>query len=233
YLSKMQKAVQKYHLSLPDKQLACAPINSPEGLEYYQAMCCAANFAWANRQYITYWIREIFENVFRMTADQIGLNLVYDVAHNIAKKEMHRFAGKEMQLCVHRKGATRAFPPDHPDLPAKYQQAGQPVLVPGDMGRYSYCLAGKKEAMENTFGSACHGAGRILSRGAAKKETEGRNISAELKEKNILVKARNRNTLREEFPAAYKDVSEVVKVIEVSNICEKVARMRPLGVIKG
>ncbi len=233
HLAIMQKAVQRYHISLPDRQLACAPINSPEGKDYYQAMCCAANFAWANRQCITHWLREVFENIFKMSQQELGLNLVYDVAHNIAKMELHQFKGEKLRLCVHRKGATRAFPPQHPDLPPKYFDIGQPVLIPGDMGRYSFVSVGNAQAMEETFGSTCHGAGRVLSRGAAKKAVKGKNIAEELRERGILVKARSRETLAEEMSEAYKDVSEVVNVMDQSGISSKVARMRPLGVIKG
>ncbi len=233
HLSIMQKAVQRYRIDLPDKQLACAPVNSPEGENYYQAMCCAANFAWANRQCITHWLREVFERVFRISQRELGLNLIYDVAHNIAKMELHQLQGAEVKLCVHRKGATRAFPPHHPDLPSKYKEIGQPVLIPGDMGRGSFVLIGNEKAMQETFGSTCHGAGRVLSRGAAIKAVRNRNIAQELREKDILVKARSRETLAEEMPEAYKDVSEVVDVMDQSGISSKVAKMRPLGVIKG
>ncbi len=233
HLSIMQKAVQRYRIDLPDRQLACAPVNSPEGENYYQAMCCAANFAWANRQCITHWLREVFERVFRISQRELGLNLIYDVAHNIAKMELHQLQGAEVKLCVHRKGATRAFPPRHPDLPPKYKEIGQPVLIPGDMGRGSFVLIGNEKAMQETFGSTCHGAGRVLSRGAAIKAVRNRNIAQELREKDILVKARSRETLAEEMPEAYKDVSEVVDVMDQSGISSKVAKMRPLGVIKG
>jgi len=233
HLSIMQKAVHRYNINIPDRQLACAPLNSPEGKNYYQAMCCAANFAWANRQCITHWAREIFSQVFRLSQERLGMKLVYDIAHNIAKKEIHKWDGENIKLCVHRKGATRSFPPQHPDLPSKYREIGQPVLIPGDMGRFSYVLKGNEEAMNRTFGSSCHGAGRVLSRGAAKRAVGGRNIFEELKEKGILVKARSRATLAEEMSDAYKDSSEVVDVMEKTGISSKVARMRPLGVIKG
>ena len=233
HLSIMQKAVQRYRINLPDRQLACAPINSPEGENYYQAMCCAANFAWANRQCITHWLREVFEQVFQISQKELGLDLVYDVAHNIAKMEVHEFQGRKMKLCVHRKGATRAFPPQHPDLPPKYKEIGQPVLIPGDMGRGSFVLAGSEKAMQETFGSTCHGAGRVLSRGAAKRAVRDRNIAEELRDRNIIVKARSRETLAEEMSEAYKDVSDVVNVMDQSGISSKVARLRPLGVIKG
>lgn len=233
HLSVMQKAVQRYNINLPDKQLACAPVNSPEGEKYYQAMCCAANFAWANRQCIMHWTREVFSKAFHISSERLELKLIYDVAHNIAKKELHHYNGRSVNLCVHRKGATRAFPPQHPELPLKYKDIGQPVLIPGDMGRFSFCSVGTKKAMNETFGSTCHGAGRVMSRGEAKREAKNRNIAAELKERNILVKARSKATLAEEMSNAYKDVSEVVDVMDKSGISGKVARMRPLGVIKG
>jgi len=233
HLSVMQKAVQRYHINLPDKQLACAPVNSPEGEKYYQAMCCAANFAWANRQCIMHWAREVFSKIFHISSEGLGLKLVYDVAHNIAKIEDHHYNGKSVKLCVHRKGATRAFPPQHPELPLKYKEIGQPVLIPGDMGRFSFCSVGTKKAMDETFGSTCHGAGRVMSRGEARREVKNRDIVDELRAGGILIKARSRATLAEEISAAYKDVSEVVDVMDKSGISKKVARMRPLGVIKG
>ena len=233
HLSVMQKAVQRYNINLPDKQLACAPVNSPEGEKYYQAMCCAANFAWANRQCIMHWTREVFSKILQISSERLGLKLIYDVAHNIAKKELHYYNDKSVELCVHRKGATRAFSPQHPELPIKYKNIGQPVLIPGDMGRFSFCSIGTKKAMNETFGSTCHGAGRVMSRGEAKREAKNRNIAAELKAKNILVKARSKATLAEEMSNAYKDVSEVVDVMDKSGISKRVVRMRPLGVIKG
>ena len=233
HLSVMQRAIQRYNIKIPDRQLACAPVNSPEGRRYYQAMACAANFAWANRQCIMHWTREVFNKIFRISSERLGLKLVYDVAHNIAKIEVHHYNGKSVKLCVHRKGATRAFPPHHPDLPLKYKDTGQPVLIPGDMGRFSFCSVGSHKAMGETFGSTCHGAGRIMSRGEAKREAINRNIAEELKTRNILVKARTKATLAEEMSDAYKDVSEVVDVMDKSGISIKVARMRPLGVIKG
>ncbi len=233
YLVTMQRAVQKYGIQLPDRQLACAPLSSPEGKNYYAAMACAANYAWANRQCIMHWTREVFAKVFRSTPEELGLKLIYDVAHNIAKIEEHNLEGKKIKLCVHRKGATRAFPPFHPDVPEKYKKIGQPVLIPGDMGRCSYCLVGTEKAMEETFGSTCHGAGRVMSRMKAKKQARGRDIQQELREKGIIVKAESRGTLVEEMSEAYKDVSEVVEVMHQTDISRKVVRMRPLGVIKG
>jgi tRNA-splicing ligase RtcB len=180
-----------------------------------------------------HWTREVFARVFGSTPEDLGLKLIYDVAHNIAKIEEHSLEGKKVKLCVHRKGATRAFPPHHPDVPEKYKKTGQPVLIPGDMGRCSYCLVGTEKAMEETFGSTCHGAGRAMSRMKAKKEARGRDIQQELREKGIIVKAESRGTLVEEMSEAYKDVSEVVEVMHQTGISRKVVRMRPLGVIKG
>jgi len=233
YLVTMQKAVSRYGIQLPDRQLACAPLSSPEGKNYYAAMACAANYAWANRQCIMHWTREVFAKIFRSTPEELGLKLIYDVAHNIAKIEEHSLGGKKVKLCVHRKGATRAFPPFHPDIPEKYRKIGQPVLIPGDMGRCSYCLVGTEKAMDETFGSTCHGAGRVMSRMKAKKQAQGRDIRQELREKGIIVKAESRGTLVEEMSEAYKDVSEVVEVMHQTGISRKVVRMRPLGVIKG
>ena len=233
YLATMQKAVSKYGINLPDRQLACAPVSSPEGKNYYAAMACAANYAWTNRQCIMHWVREVFAKAFKSTPEKLGLNLIYDVAHNIAKFEEHIIDGKRVRLCVHRKGATRAFPPFHPDVPEKYKKIGQPVIIPGDMGRYSYCLVGTEKAMEETFGSTCHGAGRVMSRISAQKQARGRDIQQELKEKGIIVKAESWETLVEEMSDAYKDVSEVVEVMHQTGVSKKVVRMKPLGVMKG
>ena len=233
HLSSMQKAVHKYAIHLPDRQLACAPVQSPEGKNYYAAMSCAANYAWVNRQCIMHWTREAFAKIFHASARELGMRLVYDVAHNMAKLEEHIVGGQKTKLCVHRKGATRAFPPFHPEIPKKYREIGQPVLIPGDMGRCSYCLAGAEKAMKETFGSTCHGAGRVISRTSARKQARGRNIQRELNEKGIIVKAENRGVLAEEMSDAYKDVNEVVEVMHQTGISKKVARMKPLGVIKG
>uniref|UniRef100_A0A7C6A9D9 tRNA-splicing ligase RtcB n=1 Tax=candidate division WOR-3 bacterium TaxID=2052148 RepID=A0A7C6A9D9_UNCW3 len=227
------KAVQKYNIALPDRQLACAPIESPEGKAYFQAMVCAANYAWANRQCITHWVREAFASVFKKTPEELDMKLIYDVAHNIAKFEEHTVDGKKMLVCVHRKGATRAFPPGHPALPEKYKKIGQPVIIPGDMGTNSYLLLGTKVAFDETFGSTCHGAGRVWSRTKALDETRNRDVKAELKSKGILVMAASREVLREEVPDAYKDVDVVVDVCHRAGISKKVAKMRPLGVVKG
>jgi tRNA-splicing ligase RtcB len=227
------KAVQKYGISLPDRQLACAPIESPEGKAYFAAMVCAANYAWANRQCITHWVREAFSQVLKKKVEEIGLELIYDVAHNIAKFEEHIVNGERKTVCVHRKGATRAFPPGHPALPEKYKPIGQPVIIPGDMGTNSYLLLGTQKAFAETFGSTCHGAGRVWSRTKALEETRHRNIAQELKAKGILVMAASKEVLREEVPDAYKDVNLVVEVCHNAGISKKVCRMRPLGVVKG
>jgi tRNA-splicing ligase RtcB len=227
------QAVQKYGLTLPDRQLACAPIDSPEGKDYFAAMVCAANYAWANRQAITHWTREAFSRILGRPLEQLGMNLIYDVAHNIAKFEEHEVGGKRKQVCVHRKGATRAFPPQHAVLPARYMSLGQPVLIPGDMGTSSYLLLGTQKAYDETFGSTCHGAGRVWSRHKAIEETRSRNVAAELRSKGILVMAASKEVLREEVPDAYKDVDEVVEVCVRSGLSKKVAKMKPLGVMKG
>ncbi|MEO0085796.1 MAG: RtcB family protein [candidate division WOR-3 bacterium] len=226
-------AARKYGIELVDRQLACAPVGSAEGRRYFGAMVCAANYAWANRQAIAHWVREAFEQVLGLTAERLGMTQVYDVAHNIAKIEEHEVRGRQVRLCVHRKGATRAFGPGHPALPQKYRELGQPVLIPGDMGTSSYLLLGTETAARETFGSACHGAGRVWSRTRALKETEKRNVAAELRAKGILVMAASREVLNEEVPDAYKDVDEVVNVCHQAGIARKVARMRPLGVVKG
>ncbi|HHY46236.1 MAG TPA: RtcB family protein [Firmicutes bacterium] len=234
YLAAMEDAVRAYGISLPDRQLACAPLSSPEGKGYFAAMACAANYAWANRQCITHWTREAFARVFGRPARDLGMHLIYDVAHNIAKIEEHTVSGKKLKVCVHRKGATRAFPAGHPDLPAVYRDLGQPVLIPGDMGRNSYLLVGTEKAMQETFGSTCHGAGRVLSRAQAKKGgPSGKEIQAQLLERGIVVKAASKSSLAEEAPEAYKDVNEVVNVCHRAGISRIVARMRPIGVIKG
>jgi tRNA-splicing ligase RtcB len=233
YIKILMKSTQKYGIELPDRQLCCAPVNSPEGRQYLEAMAGAANYAFANRQLIFHWVRETFEQVFRTSSERLGLRLIYDVCHNIAKVESHTVNGKEMKLCVHRKGATRAFPPGHPDIPAVYREVGQPVLIPGDMGRCSYILVGTERAMEETFGSTCHGAGRLMSRTQAIKQSRGRSIAQEMEQRGVIVMAEGRATLAEEVPEAYKDVSDVVEVVHQAGISRKVARLRPLGVIKG
>ncbi|MGC8785378.1 MAG: intein-containing RctB family protein [Armatimonadota bacterium] len=233
YLDVMQRAQKKYGIELPDRQLACAPITSEEGEDYLTAMACAANFAWANRQAIAHWVRQAFAKVFGSKPQQLGMHQIYDVAHNIAKIEEHEINGKVKAVCVHRKGATRAFGPGHPAVPEVYRHVGQPVLIPGDMGRYSFILVGTVTAMRETFGSTCHGAGRMMSRHGAMREAQGRNIAQELAEKGIYVRAQNKGTLAEEASYAYKDVANVVDVCEGVGISRKVARMRPIGVVKG
>lgn len=223
----------KYGISLPDRQLVCAPVYSPEGQRYLGAMRAAANFAWCNRQVMTHLARQVFAEVFGRSAEQLGLRLVYDVAHNIAKMEEYDIDGERRPLCVHRKGATRAFPAGHPEVPSLYQQIGQPVIVPGDMGRASYVLVGQPGSLEHTFGSSCHGAGRAMSRTAAIKAAQGRSIARELLSRGVYARARGRTGLDEEQPDAYKDVSQVVQVLHDSQISKIVARLRPVGVIKG
>ncbi len=227
------RTTQKYGISIPDRQLACAPITSPEGKSYFEQMACAANYAWANRQCIMHWIRESFEKVLGKKAEDLGLNLIYDVAHNIAKFERHRIADETKELCVHRKGATRAFSAGHDEVPIKYKSIGQPVLIPGDMGTHSYLLLGTDLAMKETFGSTCHGAGRVMSRTKALDKTRGRSIDKELAQRGIYVLSASNEVLREEVPEAYKDIDMVVDAVHNAGISRKVARMRPLGVVKG
>lgn len=233
YIEVMQRAAQKYAITLPDRQLACAPVKSEEGQSYLQAMRAATNFAWANRQLITHWVREAVTSTFDKSERELGLQVVYDVAHNVAKIEEHEVNGKKVTLCVHRKGATRAFPAGHPELPERYQRVGQPVLIPGDMGRCSFVLVGTELALKETFGSTCHGAGRVKSRSEAKREIKPQELVSELKRRGILVKAASRETLVEEAPEAYKDVTQVVEAVAGAGISRKVAKMKPLGVIKG
>jgi tRNA-splicing ligase RtcB len=224
---------QKYGIELVDRQLACAPIDSPEGRRYFGAMVCAANYAWANRQAITHWVREAFAQVMGWSLEQVGMSQVYDVAHNIAKFEEHEVGGKRVRVCVHRKGATRSFGPGDQATPARYRHLGQPVLIPGDMGTSSYLMLGTATAERDTFGSTCHGAGRVWSRTRALRETEHRNVANELRSKGIIVMAASKEVLREEVPDAYKDVDQVVEVCSRAGIARKVARMKPLGVVKG
>ena len=233
YIRVMMDAARKFQIELPDPQLCCAPVSSPEGQQYFGAMACAANFAFTNRQMITHWVRETFEQFFQMGPRDLKLDLIYDVCHNIAKIETHTTNGGKEKLCVHRKGATRAFPPNHPDVPADYQSVGQPVLIPGDMGRCSYVLVGTERAMKETFGSTCHGAGRVMSRHQAVKVAKGRAIARELEDKGIIVKGASRGTIAEEIPDAYKDVTDVVNVVHHAGISYKVAKLIPMGVIKG
>jgi tRNA-splicing ligase RtcB len=233
YLDVTSAAMPGYGISVPDRQLACAPLTSKEGLDYLAAMRCAANYAWANRQCLMHLARMTFERVFQRSWEELGMRLVYDVAHNIAKFERHRIDGQEQMLCVHRKGATRAFPPNHPETPEANQTVGQPVIIPGDMGRHSYVLVGAPSAMEESFGSCCHGAGRVMSRSEAVRQAVGRSIERELAAQGVIVMGRGRKGVAEEQPAAYKDVNEVVDVVHHAGLATRVARLRPLGVIKG
>ncbi len=233
FLALMKKHVNKLQSEIPDRQLAYAMVQSPEGRQYYNAMACAANYAWANRQVLLDRSRTIFSKTLGIGPKDLGMHLVYDVCHNIAKKESHTIDGKKREVCVHRKGATRAFSPGHPAVCESYRDVGQPILIPGDMGTASYILAGTEKAMEETFGSTCHGAGRVLSRKAAKKASKGRSIHRELEDRGILVRWTGRSTLAEEMPEAYKDVNQVVEVVHGAGISKKVAKLRPVIVIKG
>ena len=233
YIKEMVRAMQKYGIEVPDRQLACSPVTSPEGQAYLAAMRCAANYAWANRQCITHWVREAFCRVLGKSEEEAGLELIYDVTHNIAKIEEHEVDGRRERLCVHRKGATRAFPAGHPDIPQKYSSVGQPILIPGDMGRVSYVLVGTERAMKETFGSTCHGAGRLQSRAAAKRHLSGRDVLAALEARGITVRAGSLSGLAEEAPEAYKDVTSVVGITHGAGISKKVARTRPIAVVKG
>ena len=233
YIGVMVGAMKKYGIELPDRQLACAPVKSEEGQHYLSAMRCAANYAWANRQCIAHWVRESFCDVLKTSEEAAGLELIYDVAHNIAKIEKYEVDDKTVDLCVHRKGATRAFPAGHPELPSKYATVGQPVFIPGDMGRFSYVLVGTEQAMKDSFGSTCHGAGRVMSRAAAKREMRGEAVLKDLEEKGITVRAGSYKGLAEEASQAYKDVKTVVGVAHNAGISRIIARTRPIGVIKG
>ncbi len=233
YVRDLQKAVSKYNIQLPDRELVCAPFDSPEGRDYFAAMACAANYAWANRQVLAHRVRQVLDDVLAGLVKDRELTLVYDVAHNIAKVEEYPVAGKSTKLIIHRKGATRAFGPGMKDLPAGYRDLGQPVLIPGDMGTASYVLVGTTEAMDKTFGTSCHGAGRVMSRRAAKKKIRGSELQQQLAEKGIVVRGGSWKGLAEEAPDAYKDVDRVVNVVHSTGVARKVARLVPLGVIKG
>jgi tRNA-splicing ligase RtcB (3'-phosphate/5'-hydroxy nucleic acid ligase) len=233
HLRSMQSAMKKYNIAVPDMQLACVPVESPEGESYLAAMAAAANFAWANRQTMMHLAEQAMMESLKISPRELGWQLVYDVCHNVAKFETHRVNGKEKELCVHRKGATRSFPPGHPQLPDVYRSVGQPVMIPGDMGNASYVLVGAAEAMAQTFGSSCHGAGRVMSRKKAMSAARGRNIINEMKRKGISVMASGMRTVAEEMPEAYKDVHSVVQVMHDAGISRKVARLRPIGVVKG
>jgi tRNA-splicing ligase RtcB len=233
HLRIMEQAVSKYGIKLPDRQLACAPVESEEGQGYLAAMACAANYAWVNRQCIAHWVKESFSGIFGRSPEELGMRQIYDVAHNIAKIEEHTIDGRTLKVCVHRKGATRAFPAGHKDTPKRYKEIGQPVLVPGDMGRCSFVAVGTQKAMSETFGSTCHGAGRVLSRGAAKRGFRGADIIRELQSRGIIVRAGSVPALAEEVSQAYKDVTEVIDVVHQAGISRKVAMAVPMAVIKG
>jgi tRNA-splicing ligase RtcB len=230
YLAQMGAAMQRYGITLPDRQLACVPTQSPEGRSYLAAMRASANFAWANRQAILHFLRGSFARIF---GKDVRLELVYDVCHNIAKRERHEVDGKMRDVLVHRKGATRAFAPGNPELPPAYRATGQPVLIPGSMGTASWVLVGAEGAMKETFGSVCHGAGRLMSRTAAKKGRDAREVQKKLEAEGILVRSETRDGILEEVPEAYKDVDEVIEVVHEAGLARKVARLRPMGVIKG
>jgi tRNA-splicing ligase RtcB len=233
YVRDLQAAVLRYNIELPDRQLVCAPLDSPEGRHYFGAMVGAANYAWANRQCMAHLARRSFEEVLAGKVPNFDLFTVYDVAHNIAKIEEHEVDGQRMKLCIHRKGATRAFGPGHPALPTVYRAVGQPVLVPGDMGTASYVLVGSTAAMEKSFGTTCHGAGRTMSRAAAKRKIQGATLRRELEARGIHVRAGSLSGLAEEAPDAYKDIDAVVEVVVGAGLARKVARLRPLAVMKG
>ena len=233
HLKVMVQAASRYGIELPDKQLCCAPLASPEGRRYLAAMAAAANYAFANRQVMSHWARESLAAGLGLAPEATGVEVVYDVCHNIAKIETFEIDGRPRRLCVHRKGATRAYPPGHPGVPEAYRAVGQPVLVPGDMGRYSYVMVGSEAAYRETFGSSCHGAGRRMSRHQAKKKARGRELFRELEERGVVVMAAGRATVAEEMPEAYKDVADVVEVVHRAGISRKVARLKPMGVVKG
>jgi tRNA-splicing ligase RtcB len=233
YVRDLQPAVIKYGIKLPDRELVCAPLNTPEGASYFGAMASAANYAWANRQAMTHLARRSFEQVLAGRVKRFDLQVVYDVAHNIAKIEDHIVDGKKTKLCIHRKGATRAFAPGHPAVVSAYRAVGQPVLVPGDMGTASYVLVGTVSAMDESFGTCCHGAGRAMSRAAAKKRIQGGELRQQLEARGIQVRTASLAGLAEEAPEAYKDIDDVVRVVAGANLARRVARLRPLAVMKG
>ncbi|MBP7764160.1 MAG: RtcB family protein [Syntrophaceae bacterium] len=233
YLALMVKHQSETGIVLPDRQLACTYLSSQRGKNYLAAMACGANYAWANRQILMHLTREVFEKALKIAPRELGMRLVYDVCHNIAKIESFRVAGVEKKLCVHRKGATRAYPAGHEAVPARYRSVGQPVLIPGDMGAGSYVLVGREKAMNETFGSACHGAGRVMSRSQAIKSSRGRSISRELADRGVLVMAGSKGTLGEEMPEAYKNLNDVVDVVHDAGIAQKVAKLKSIACIKG
>jgi len=233
YLRIMERAVHKYNIALPDRELACAPGTSKEAEDYYQAMACAVNYAFSNRQAITHWVRQSFEQVFKKPAEKFGLSLVYDVAHNIAKIEEHKVNEHTRKVWVHRKGATRSFGPEHMEVPANYRAVGQPVIIPGSMGTSSWVLVGTPKAMEVSFGSTAHGAGRMMSRSAAKRKFWGAEVKKALEQRGIVVRAASQVVLAEEADPAYKSVDRVVEVSDKIGIATKVARLVPISVVKG
>jgi len=233
FLKVMRNSAKEYGITLPDAQLACAPLSSREGKDYFAAMGAGANYARANRQAITHWIRESFMKTLSLGPKDLGMDVVYDVCHNIGKIEEHDVDGRKMKLCVHRKGATRAFPAGHPQVPEKYRQIGQPVLIPGTMGTFSYVAVGTETAMKETFGTTCHGAGRSMSRTQALKQVNGRELQDDLARNGILIRSASYSGLAEEAPVAYKDVNEVVDVCDKAGLSKKVARLKPIGVVKG
>ncbi len=232
-LKRIRPRLADFGYRLPDVQLAAAPLDSPDGQAYLAAMRCAANYAWCNRQVMLHKVREAFQHVLGIGAAKLSMRLVYDVCHNIAKIEEHELNGQRMSLCVHRKGATRAFPAGHPEVPPAYREVGQPVIVPGSMGSYSYVCAGAAGAMEKTFGSTCHGAGRKMSRTQSKKLSRGRDLIGEMEERGVVVRATGMRTVAEEMPHAYKDVADVVEVMEAAGVSHRVAELKPIGVVKG
>jgi len=233
YIQLMERYIRDKGISLPDRQLACAEISSQLGRDYFAAMCAGANYAWANRQMILHWVRESFEQHFKRSAEDLGMHQVYDVAHNIAKVEEYEIDGKMTKVMVHRKGATRSFPKGHPEVPAKYRSVGQPVIIPGDMGTGSYVLVGTDRVMTEAFGSTCHGAGRMMSRAAATRKYNVQEIRAEMERRGIYLKALTKDGILEEAPGAYKDIDEVVNVVKGAGLSLPVARLRPIGVMKG
>lgn len=234
YVKSMQKVSGKYRIDIPDRQLACAPIDSAEGKRYYRAMACAANYGMANRQCLTHWVSRAMEKYFKLSSAGLGLSTIYDISHNIARLEEHNIDGAPKKICVHRKGATRAYGPGRIEIPHKYRHLGQPIIIPGDMGTYSYILLGTETAMKESFGSVCHGAGRLMSRSKAKKMIDGYKLKEDLKEKKgILVIADSIAGLAEEAPEAYKDINNVIEISCMAGLSKKVARLRPMGVIKG
>lgn len=233
YIRIMEGAIKKHQIAVPDRQLACAPVTSDEGQDCFAAMSAAANYAWANRQLILHWLRESFEHTLGRSAEDMGMDLVYDVAHNICKREQHTVDGRSREVYVHRKGATRAFDSSRQEVPAKYRSVGQPVLIPGDMGSSSYVLAGTAGAMAETFGSTCHGAGRQMSRTAATRRFSAKDVVAALRDKGIYVRAASKGGIVEEAPGAYKNVDDVVNIAHGAGISRLVARLKPMGVMKG